>query len=124
MSRNVPKFQKYYIYRGCKKKQPPPKIVIFRQISSLLLNREFSLIYPRYRGKISRAIQIFYQNFCRSFLIVHILLFVFMRKSAKPPCVHTNPNYHQGTPLPPEWAEIIELMMFSPAKKTDSKKHF
>ncbi len=49
------------------------------------------------------------------------LLLVFMRKSAKPPCVHTNPNYHQGTPGPLEWAEIIDLMIFSPAKKTDSK---
>ncbi len=45
-------------------------------------------------------------------------------KSAKPACVHTNPNYYQGTPGPPEWAEIIDLMMFSPAKKTDSKKPF
>ncbi len=47
-----------------------------------------------------------------------------MWKNEKPPCVHTNPNYHQGTPGPPEWAEIIDLMMPSPAKKTDSKKHF
>ncbi len=39
------------------------------------------------------------------------LLFVFMRKSAKPPCVQTNPNYHQGTPGPPEWAGFIESMM-------------
>ncbi len=38
-------------------------------------------------------------------------------KSAKPACVHTNSNCHQGTPGPPEWAEIIDLMMFSPAKK-------
>ncbi len=68
--------------------------------------------------------QIFYQNFCYSSLLVPILLLVFMWKSAKPACVHTNPNYHQGTPGPPEWAEIIDLMMFSPANKTDSKKHF
>ncbi len=95
--------------------------MIFRQISSLLLKREFSLIFPRYRGKISRGIQIFYQNFCRSSLLVPILLLVFMRKSAKPPCVQTNPNYHQCTPVPPEWAEIIDLMVFSPAKKSDSK---
>ncbi len=94
----------------------------FRQISSLLLNREFSLIYPRYRGKISRGIQIFYQNFCCSSLLVPILLLVFMRKSAKPPCVHANSNYHQCTPVMPEWAEIIDLMVFSPAKKSDSKK--
>ncbi len=45
-------------------------------------------------------------------------------KSAKPACVHTNLNYHQGTPGPPEWSEILDLMMFSPAKKTDSKKPF
>ncbi len=45
-------------------------------------------------------------------------------KSAKPACVHTNLNYHQGTPGPPKWAEIIDLMMFSPAKKPDSKKRF
>ncbi len=45
-------------------------------------------------------------------------------KSVKPACVHTNPNYHQGTPGPPEWAKIIDLMMFSPAEKTDSKNHF
>ncbi len=38
-------------------------------------------------------------------------------KSAKPACVHTNPNCHQGTRGPPEWAEIIDLMMFSSAKK-------
>ncbi len=38
-------------------------------------------------------------------------------KSAKPACVHTNPNYHQGTPGPPKWAGIIDLMMFSSAKK-------
>ncbi len=31
---------------------------------------------------------------------------------------------HQGTLGPPEWAKIIDLMMFSPAKKSDSKKHF
>ncbi len=33
------------------------------------------------------------------------------------PTVQTNPNYHQGTPGPPEWAGIIDLMMLSPAKK-------
>ncbi len=38
-------------------------------------------------------------------------------KSVKPACVHTNPNYHQGTPGPPECAGIIDLMMFSPAEK-------
>ncbi len=51
------------IYRGVQKNRHPPKIMIFRQISSLLLNREFSLIYPRYRGKISRGIQIFIRIF-------------------------------------------------------------
>ncbi len=43
-------------------------------------------------------------------------------KSAKPACVHTNPNYHQGTPGPPEYAGIIDLMMFSPAKIPIPKK--
>ncbi len=106
---------------GCKKNRPSPKILFFRQISSLLLNHEFSLIYPRYRGKISRGIQIFYQNFCYSSPLVPILLLVFMRKRAKPPCVHANPNYHQYMPVPPEWAKIIDLMVFSAAKKSDSK---
>ncbi len=92
--------------------------MIFRQISSLLLKREFSLIFPRYRGKISRGIQLLYQNFCHSSLLVPILLLVFMRKSAKLPCVQTNPDYHQGTPGPPEWAGIIDL---TPTNKTDSK---
>ncbi len=43
-------------------------------------------------------------------------------KSAKSACVHTNPNYYQGTPGPPKWAEIIDLMMFSPAKKLSEKR--
>ncbi len=109
------------IYSTGKNKRIPQKIMIFRQISSLLLNREFSLIYRRYRGKISRGIQIFYQNFCYSSLLVPILLLVFMQKRAKHPCVHANTNYHQYMPVPPEWAKIIDLMVFSPAKKSDSK---
>ncbi len=48
----------------------------------------------------------------------------FYAKSAKPACVHTNLNYHQGTPGPPEWAEIIDLMMISPAKKKRFQKPF
>ncbi len=58
-----------YIYTALEKINAPPKIMIFRQISSLLLKLEFSLIFPRYRGKISRGIQIFYQNFCNSSLL-------------------------------------------------------
>ncbi len=46
------------------------------------------------------------------------------RLYVKPACVHTNPNYHQGTPGPLKWAGIIDLMMFSPAKKPDSKNLF
>ncbi len=53
-------------------------------------------------------------------LLVPILLLVFMRKRAKPPCVHANPNY-QYMPVPLEWAKIIDLMVISPAKKSDSK---
>ncbi len=45
-----------------------------------------------------------------------------MRKSAKAPCVHANPNYHRCTPVPPEWAEIIDLMVFSQAKIRFQKK--
>ncbi len=75
-------------------------------------------------GKITRGIQIFYQNFCYSSLLVPILLLVFMRKSAKPACVHTNPNYHQGTPGPPVWTGIIDLIMFNPAKKNRFQKTF
>ncbi len=114
----------YSTYNWGQKKRSTPKTGSFWRNSSLLHKHEFSLIFPLNGGKITRGIQIFYQNFCYSSLLVPILLLVFMRKSAKPPCVHTNPNYHQGTPGPPEWAEIIDLMMFSPAKKTDSKIPF
>ncbi len=47
----------------CKKKRHPKKYMIFSTDSSLLHKHEFSLICPLYGGKISRGIQIFYQNF-------------------------------------------------------------
>ncbi len=45
-------------------------------------------------------------------------------KSAIPACVHTNLNYHQGTSVPLKWAEIIDVMMFSQAKKNRFQKTF
>ncbi len=99
------------------KKMFPPKNWFFLTKSSLLHKHEFSWICLLYGGKITRGIQIFNQNFCYSSILVPILLLVFMRKSVKPPCVHTNPNYNQGTPGPLEQTGIIDLMMFSPSKK-------
>ncbi len=96
-------------------KLTPPQIMIFRQISSLLLKREFSLIFPRYRGKFHEESKYFIRIFATRLYCSYLLL-VFMRKSAKPPCVHANPNYHQCTPVPPECAEIVDLIMFSPGK--------
>ncbi len=102
------------------KKMSPPKLVFSDETHLCSINSNF-LWSARYMGvKLHEESKYFIRIFAtvstRPYFAAHLYA-----ESAKPACVHSNLNYHQGTPVPPKWAEIIDLMMFSPAKKTDSK---
>ncbi len=75
----------------------------------------FRLRLPAIWGKITRGIQIFYQNLCYSSLLSLFCCSSLCEKCKTCVCTR-NLNYHQGTPGPPKWAEIVDLIMFSPAK--------